>query len=687
MSQQLNLISKVPAVYSANIIETSIPVSGTAYQGPLYYSYERPELLSSQINSSYISARVIGFENELSRYNCYHITDLSSANIPIFFDVTGDYLTANEIELLSKTLSSALDVTGKNPPNLSNFIEPQFDVTLALKNDCTQHINYGYKSNTVKSLFKINTDYTFTNPTLYYRTAFLASAYSVKNNLTNYIKNWYRYPLGVYLTTSYNSIYAERELTIYPVKEVVQTSASSYSGHPRVYWKFNLPQLNGNVAYAYLKFHSNTGSNSTSSLPLEPYTSTNSNWVNNVSTFGYQGSFNNTTETQSFQNGQIQILPNPDGWATVDVLGYPNHTSDNYSSVKGVHWHYDTSSYDLTIILEAQWGTPDNEWTDPSSFVQNNGTTFTIGETIYNNLIDGMNSSSTVKPRIIIGYNSPIINVTPTDFIKTVTSSDTTTSDDTFTVTNDGAGQLNFSISGVTAPWIDSVVADTTGPLLNGESATVTINYDLSAGYSGGYSNTTQFLINSPEANIVVVPINATLNVLSHPQFIYNGDSTSQVFITLDKNPAVTNPTTTFSVYHGDPDTTSAGTPYRHSWGLYFSPPSENDPEGGFTERFPVIADATGYGTYDANYLDITFTTSTLTDHSVTDHIMDYDITDLVTGETYIRNLTLINERLFAGLRLYDLLIFNIEVIDTTVVEPPPPPKRKNSGTYSNYLI
>ena len=669
MAQQVNLISKIPAVYSAHVIEVAVPTEGTAYQGPLFYAYTRPELISTQVNSSKVVINVIGFEGELSRYNCYHITDLSSANLPIFFDATGDYLTANELELLPKSFSSALDITGKNPPNLANFIKPEFDVTQSLKNDCTQHINYGYKANTVKSLFKINTDYTFTNPSLYFRLSLTSGIHSVKNNVTNFSKNWYRYISGAYLLTNYNSINAEREITIYPVKEVLQTTANSYTGKPRVYWKFTLPVLNGNVAYAYLKFHSNTSSNTLPSLPIETYTSTETSWADNVNGFNYQSSFNNTTQTQSFKEGQIQILPDPNGWATVDVLGYPNHTSDSYSAVKGVHWHYDTSSYNMTIVLEAQWGTPENEWGDGSEFAVNLASTFTLGETVYNNLIDGMNSASNIRPRMIIGYNSPIITVTPTDFIKTVSTTDTTTSEDVFTITNDGAGLLNFSISGITAPWIDSVIADTTGPLSNGQSATVTIDYDLSAGYAGGYNETTQFIINSPEANIVVVPINVTLDVLGYPQFIYNGDTTSEVFVTLDLNPEVTKPTTTFSVYRGDPDTTSGGIDLGYTWGQYYT-------ENGISAT----------PSWAGNYLSTPIVSSNLSDGSLTDHVMSYlpfDSVTLVAGQTYRRGLVLWNIRSTVS-KIYDILWFNINVIDTTTT---PPPKRKNSGTYSNYLI
>ena len=146
------------------------------------------------------------------------------------------------------------------------------------------------------------------------------------------------------------------------------------------------------------------------------------------------------------------------------------------------------------------------------------------------------------------------------------------------------------------------------------------------------------------------------------PEFIYNGDSTSEVFVTLDKNPEVTNPTTTFGVYRGLPDTTSSGSDLGYMWGIYYTAPVVGDPSGG---GFDDLVYDTSIGAYTTNYLSTPTVSSTLSDYSVTDHVMSYDISTLTAGNTYRRGLALWNLRFPIGKR-YDLLYFNIEVIDTT---------------------
>ena len=173
--------------------------------------------------------------------------------------------------------------------------------------------------------------------------------------------------------------------------------------------------------------------------------------------------------------------------------------------------------------------------------------------------------------------------------------------------------------------------------------------------------------------------INTTGDVI-YPHLLYNGDTTSEVFVTLDKNPAVTNPTTIFSVYHGDPDTTSPGTNVGYSWGgnspaaaAPFSAPRLNDPEGGFTTD---LWDS-NYGHYTQNYLVTPVHYSLLesppfTLHSITGHVMNYDITDLVAGETYRRAMVLLNSRgSLSQFKMYDTLYFNINVIDTSIPQYP----------------
>ena len=173
--------------------------------------------------------------------------------------------------------------------------------------------------------------------------------------------------------------------------------------------------------------------------------------------------------------------------------------------------------------------------------------------------------------------------------------------------------------------------------------------------------------------------------IQSLPKFYYNGDTTSEVFVTLDKNPAVTNPTTTFSVYHGDPDTTSSGTDAGYHWGAYYSEPNLNDPDGGFTE----IISTPGYGDYVTNYL-VTDERSTLTEsftlHSLTSVLMEYDVSDLVVGNTYRRAIVLWNIRVPNG-KIYDTLYFNINVVDTTPIPDTNPYLLFNGDTSSEVNI
>ena len=161
--------------------------------------------------------------------------------------------------------------------------------------------------------------------------------------------------------------------------------------------------------------------------------------------------------------------------------------------------------------------------------------------------------------------------------------------------------------------------------------------------------------------------INTTGSVIN-PHFLYNGDTTSEVTITLDKNINVINPTTTFSVFRGDPDTTSSGADTGYIWGGYYTEPISGDPlDGGFDD----LAYDTTIGTYVKNYLSTPIVSSTLANHSITNHIMTYDVSDLIVGNTYRRALALWNLRFPIG-KKYDLLYFNINIIDTT---PPQYPK------------
>lgn len=171
--------------------------------------------------------------------------------------------------------------------------------------------------------------------------------------------------------------------------------------------------------------------------------------------------------------------------------------------------------------------------------------------------------------------------------------------------------------------------------------------------------------------------------IFDNPKFYYNGDSTSEVNVTLDLNPDVTNPTTTFSVFRGDPDTTSSGTDAGYLWGPYYSEPNVNDPtDHGYVEYLY----SPGYGSYVNNYLVTDTSSSNLSDHSLTDHTMSYDISGLIEGEIYTRELVLWNIRFPIG-KIYDTLTFNLTIIDTS-----PPPvdvtgRIRNTGTYSNFII
>lgn len=160
-----------------------------------------------------------------------------------------------------------------------------------------------------------------------------------------------------------------------------------------------------------------------------------------------------------------------------------------------------------------------------------------------------------------------------------------------------------------------------------------------------------------------------TSDLTVYPHFIYNGDTTSEVTVTLDKNINVTNPTSTFYVYHGDPDTTSTGTNAGYHWGAYYSEPDLIDPDGGFVE----LISTPGYGDYETNYL-VTDERSTLTEsftlHTLTSVLMEYDVSELVVGNTYRRAIVLWNIRVPNG-KIYDTLYFNINVVDTTVPDYP----------------
>jgi hypothetical protein len=152
-----------------------------------------------------------------------------------------------------------------------------------------------------------------------------------------------------------------------------------------------------------------------------------------------------------------------------------------------------------------------------------------------------------------------------------------------------------------------------------------------------------------------------------NPRLYYNGDNTSEVFVTLDLNPEVTNPTTTFQILDGyDLET------YGYTCGAYYTGPVAPDPSGaGFSDTFSNI-DA---GTYVSNYLSTPVYNHAGTSGSyiLSDHVMSYNTTNLVVGNTYRRGLILLDiidkdgDEIIDA-EIFDILYFNIEVIDTTPI-------------------
>lgn len=176
--------------------------------------------------------------------------------------------------------------------------------------------------------------------------------------------------------------------------------------------------------------------------------------------------------------------------------------------------------------------------------------------------------------------------------------------------------------------------------------------------------------------NISVIDTTPEPELLT-PKFIYNGDTSSEVFVTLDKNPLVTNSSTTVSLFHGYPSIESG----LYGYGVYYTESNLNDP---ISNSFTPLTYFPDYGIYSNNYLLIDDYGTFLTDYSVIDFVVNYDISELVAGETYRRAIILndnpINMINGTG-NIYDILYFNIEVIDTSVG------RRRTSGTYSNLIV
>lgn len=146
-----------------------------------------------------------------------------------------------------------------------------------------------------------------------------------------------------------------------------------------------------------------------------------------------------------------------------------------------------------------------------------------------------------------------------------------------------------------------------------------------------------------------------------YPHFLYDGDSTSEVYIELPLSDTTSQ--SVFQIYHGDDDTTSAGSDMGYLWGNTFTAPVVGDPSVGYTP----LSGVTGHGSYDTNYLiapeGSSSDSTSYCCHNITDHTMSYDTSGLVVGETYRRGFDLLNLRSSSNSKLYDTLYFNIEII------------------------
>ena len=163
------------------------------------------------------------------------------------------------------------------------------------------------------------------------------------------------------------------------------------------------------------------------------------------------------------------------------------------------------------------------------------------------------------------------------------------------------------------------------------------------------------------------------------PHFIYNGDSTSEVTVTLDKKIGALNPTTDFLIHHGpDPDIITRNPDLILSYKTYSMYTDVDSTTADPVYDFDTSSIGTGIGVYPNNFLDtpqvdIVRGVSSLWGSSTdTTHTMSYNVSSLVAGNTYRRGHVLWYEAkdssgVVYDSGVYDVLYFNVNVVDTTI--------------------
>lgn len=538
--------------------------------GTFFSKFLRPEISSSLITSATLTGvnrhLVIDSGNIINSDE----TSWNNSNVPITIkhipniDSTSNYII--EVGQLNHTNLSALYYTPSitlSTNIFSNDTSTSYDdyslnVTLGIINDINNYISNNYSNNYKRSLFKIQTShilkgssFTLLNP-LYYASVTVPilsnTLYSGKNVST---------PI---LNITHNSPIAERENIVYPVAEKVQTdNGGSYIGaeHGRIIWKFNLPLINGNISYAYLRLRN------TSVTKLLPFSN-----IYTLKNFKvYTTSTNDWTSGDTYDPGDFESIFSGMSYLTTsadrtmyesseefyfDVKGYPNHPNTTLAAAKGIEWYYDNSIFEMSIMIADDFTNYDDRTDDviqPSAYYPaNNGVIQLFNSGITDKIfINGMDSSAI--PELILGINTPIIHTDTTSVIKYVQASDTSTSPDYVTITNTGAGLLTFTNDATNVPWIESVSFDTSSPLAADESTVMTINYDLSAGYTQGEYNDV-FRLMSPDVPNTVF-IYTTLIVLDFQEPYITVDSSSISTLNLTLYPTDSS-TYNFDVVHPD---------------------------------------------------------------------------------------------------------------------------------------
>lgn len=475
-----------------------------------------------------------------------------------------------------------------------------------------------------------------------------------------------------YIEYTYNYPYMSNDITglsIQPSAQMMGIYTSvGVKYYKQVFFKFDLPAINGKIEYAYMNMNVDYAVDSNKFISLKTYSTCSVDWSSTSDTSTMDNVYN--TSKYHLENRDLGlnssddylinafgfyyidtefgVLPT-DSSETADLKRYLN---DYRTSVEGIRWAYDNTANSITMILE----TPitDSSVNSYTSDISGNlflGTSSGIVNSIKQ--IPGVDSSNG-GPTLFISYIQPEIDITPSSFTRYL-SAGTNITDNSFTVTNIGYGTLKPTVSD-SLNWL-SVRYDISGSFTfdssegmsyysdpnnlldasNGDSIDYIIEYNTS-GLTTGIHDGTIYLQDN-DAKIISVPLTVRLYIASNSYVVTN---TNLMTIRTPHNNILDN--TSFQVWDGSETASDTLNYYLEtptSWVL-------NIPDSSTT--------FTSTGSTDKNTHIINFDTSSLEPGDYTGYIYAINSNDTSNFQEIVIDLKIINKGSQPG--MYNNYIF-----------------------------